>query len=312
MDPLLPPGARAEYIDLDGGRVRLLRGGAPDAGPPVVLLHGGGTDNSAISWYRLFEPLSADHAVLAFDLPGFGATEGIEPVGGPDAMADFAARVLAAEGLADAVVVGVSMGGDVALNLALRHPGSVRSLVLIAPGGLVAQFRNRAAHTAAWLAARLPDWVLLPASRLANRFVGAALRAIVHDPVTLPAEVVAEFRREALRPRGGIGYARYNQASIGRTAMRNNLLPVVERITVPALFFHGEHDPMVPPEGSRRAAALMPDARLVMVPECGHWAQLEAHDRFLAEVAAFLTSVCRTDQERPDTAADSGERGDPR
>ncbi|PSK81207.1 pimeloyl-ACP methyl ester carboxylesterase [Murinocardiopsis flavida] len=301
MDPLLPPGARAEYIDLDGGRVRVLRGGTPGAGPPIVLLHGGGTDNAAISWYRLFAPLSADHDVLAFDLPGFGATSGIEPVGGPGAMADFTARVMAASGISGgAVVVGVSMGGDAALNLALRHPASVRALVLIGPGGLVARFRNRAAHTAAWLGTRLPDWVLLPAARLANRFAGAALRAIVHDPATLPDEVVTEFRREALRPHGGIGYARYNQASIGRSEMHNNLLPVVEQITVPTLFFHGVHDPMVPPEGSCAAAALMPDARLVMVPECGHWAQLEAHDRFLSEVADFLGALEPTTKPEPD------------
>jgi pimeloyl-ACP methyl ester carboxylesterase len=70
--------------------------------------------------------------------------------------------------------------------------------------------------------------------------------------------------------------------------MRNNLLPAVHRITVPTLFFHGEEDPLVDPEGSRRASRLMPDARLVLVPDCGHWAQLESRDRFLAEVRRFL------------------------
>ncbi|MGO9158600.1 alpha/beta fold hydrolase [Mycobacterium sp.] len=58
--------------------------------------------------------------------------------------------------------------------------------------------------------------------------------------------------------------------------------------SLPALFFHGEDDPIVAPEGSRRAGELMPDAHLVMVPDCGHWAQLEARDRFLSEVRGFL------------------------
>jgi pimeloyl-ACP methyl ester carboxylesterase len=180
------------------------------------------------------------------------------------------------------------MGGEVALQVALRHPSLVEALVLIAPGGLVPVLRNRVVQLAAWLAAQLPDRVLVPLARLANTQVEAALKAMVHDPSRLPTEVVAEFRREAGRPRAGLGYARYNQASLGPWTMRNNLLPVVHRATVPTLFFHGENDPLVDPEGSRRASRLMPDARLVLVPECGHWAQLESRDRFLAEVRRFL------------------------
>ena len=185
--------------------------------------------------------------------------------------------------------MGVSMGGDVALNVALRHPGLVEALVLIAPGGLVPVFRNRFVQLSAWLAAQLPDGVLVPLARLANTQVEAALKAMVHDPSRLPPEVVAEFRREARRPGAGLGYARYNQASLGPRSMRNNLLPVVHRITAPTLFFHGEDDPLVDPQGSLRASQLMPDARLVLVPECGHWAQLESRDRFLAEVRRFLS-----------------------
>ncbi|WP_150242906.1 alpha/beta fold hydrolase [Nocardiopsis quinghaiensis] len=271
--PLLPPGARVGHVPLCGGSVRVLRGGSPER-PTLLLVHGGGSDNAAISWYRLFAPLSREYRVVAPDLPGFGGTTGIDPVGGPERQADFVAALASELGLADVVAVGVSMGGDTVLNLALRHPRLVRGLVLIAPGGLVPA---------------LPDRILLPATRLANRFVGTALRMVVRDVSALPDEVVSEFRREALRAEAGLGYLRYNQATIGPRAMRNNLLPLVERITAPALFFHGRNDPLVPPEGSREAVRRMPDARLALVPDCGHWAQLEAHDRFLEELTDFLS-----------------------
>lgn len=290
MPPLVPPGARPETVALDGGRVRVLRSSA-ESGPAVVLLHGGGSDNASISWYRLFEPLGPAYRLIAPDMPGFGATSGIAPLGGPAAMADFTARLMTALGEERAVVVGVSMGGDVALNLALRHPDRVRALVAIAPGGLTPGFSSPALQAALWALCRIPDPVLLPAARLAGRFTGAAIRRVVHDPAVLPPEAMAEFHRESTRPGGSLGYVRYNQATVGRRGMRNDLLPEVHRIGVPALFFHGDLDPLVPPRNSRLAAARMPDARLVLVSRCGHWAQLEAHDRFLAELRGFLSGL---------------------
>lgn len=296
--PLIPPGAEVRHVEVTGRRLRVLHAGpATSEETPVLLVHGGGTDNSAISWYRLIAPLSETREVWAIDLPGFGGSIDVPPVGGPRQLASVVAAALAEMQLGPVVVFGVSMGGDVALNLALEHPSLVAGLVLIAPGGLVPIFQNRAAQTAAWIATRAPDWLLVPATRVANRFVRLALRAIVHDPATLPDEVVDEFARQARHPRGGLGYGRYNQATVGRTRMLNDLSDQVDRITMPTLIFHGEDDTLVDPEGSCRAAARMPDANLVLVPDCGHWAQLEAHDRFLAEAEPFLAAI-DTDERR--------------
>lgn len=291
---LIPPGSTESFLQLDGGQVRTLRSSATPSDPsrpPLLLIHGGATDNSAISWYETFAALGAEQPVIAFDLPGCGATTGIEPVGGPDAMADFVMRAADRLGVGPAVVMGVSMGGDVALNVALRHPSRVTALVLIAPGGLMARFRSRTLQVSAWLLAQLPDRLLLPLVRVANRFVDAGLRAVVKDPDTLPPEVRTEFAREARRPGAALGYLRYNQATLGPAAMRNDLLPRVSQISVPTLFFHGEDDPIVNPDGSRRAAERMPHVELVLVPNCGHWAQLEAGDRFYAEVRRFLARI---------------------
>lgn len=313
---LIPPGAHAQTIESSAGPLRVLH--APAARVPVtaapnadagdaaadapatdpsdqtlsiVPLHGGGSDNAAISWYRLFEPLARYGDIWAPDLPGFGGSIDCDPVGGPAEQADLVAEVISSLQATPAVVVGVSMGGDVALNLALRHPDLVQALVLIAPGGLVPVFRNRPLNLAAWAMAQLPDAVLFPLGRLANRFVDQALRSIVEDPARLPSQVVAEFVREARHPRAGRGYARYNQATLGPTSMRNDLTDRVRQIGVPTLFFHGRQDPMVDPAGSQRAAERMSHARLVLVDDCGHWAQLEHHDRFVTEVEEFLRQL---------------------
>jgi pimeloyl-ACP methyl ester carboxylesterase len=283
----LPEGATATCLDVDGGRVRLLRGG-PDDRPVLVLIHGGGTDNAAISWATVFQTLAAHWQVIAIDLPGFGGSAGLEPVGGPQELARFVIMVLDRLALERVTCLGVSMGGHVALNLALRAPDRVAGLVLIAPGGLTARIGSRLTHTAAWLGASLPDALLLPLARLAGHFTGAALRAIVRHPDRLPRDLVDEFVREARRPGGGIAYGRYNQATIGRTGMINNLLPVVSTITAPTLIVHGCDDPIVDPRGSVRAADLMPAAHLIVIDDCGHWVQVEKPASFLAAVLPWL------------------------
>jgi pimeloyl-ACP methyl ester carboxylesterase len=283
MNALVPLGATVAHLPLDGGRVRLLLGGTPDDGTPLVLLHGAGT-NAAISWYRLFAPLGTEHRVIAVDMPGFGGTTGIEPARGGTALADFVARVMDELGLGDAVIVGASMGGEVALNLALHHPRLVRALVLVSPTGLLPIAGNRVTQFVGWLATRLPERMLLRLTR------PPALGRIVHDPAVLPPELIDEYRREASRPGPRLAFIRQTKAAIGCRSMRNNLLPRVGRIAVPTLFVHGADDRMVAPETSGHAAERMPAALRVVVPHCGHWAQLEAHDRFLAELSRFLLS----------------------
>lgn len=291
MSRLVPPGAAERTVDLDEGPLRALVGGSGD-GVPLVLIHGGGTDNAGISWFNAFEAFGGRRRVVGLDLPGFGGSIDVEPVGGPGPMADLVVRALPDLGVRRrAVFVGVSMGGDVALNVALRHPEAVDGLVLVAPGGLAGRATTPAIQFAYWWLAQLPDAVLLPFARLANRFTRAAMHAMVHDPESLPPAVADEFVREASDPRAARGYMRYNQATLGRAGMRNNLLPYVQAIEAPALFFHGEDDPIVDPGGSRRAVERMPHARLVLVPRTGHWAQLEAPERFADEVRAFLDEV---------------------
>ena len=137
MVPVPPAAAETTVAGL-----RALRAGSPTGKVPLVLLHGGGPDNSAISWYRAMEPLSADRMVWAFDLPGFGGSIGIPPVGGPVELAKVVLGAMDGAGLDRAVVGGVSMGGDVALNVVLMAPARVAGLILIGTGGLVPASRT--------------------------------------------------------------------------------------------------------------------------------------------------------------------------
>ncbi|SDH75052.1 Pimeloyl-ACP methyl ester carboxylesterase [Agrococcus jejuensis] len=271
--------------------MRVLRGADEGAGVPVLLVHGGGYDAAGISWFRLVEALAPSRPVVAPDLPGFGGTEGIEPIGDADALADLLAELLDALALPRVVVIGVSMGGDVALRLALRHPDAVASLVAIAPGGLVARVGGSALHALAWAGTRLPDALLRPLTRAAGRFAGATIRGFVSDPATLPPEVVAEFAAEGRAPGSGLAYGAYNRWAIARRGMPHHLRDRVAGIRAPTLLVHGTADPMVPIEGSRLAADRIPHATLVALPGVGHWAQLEAHDAVREALAPALAAA---------------------
>lgn len=291
--PLIPPGAQPRIIPTSAGRLHVLHAGPGHAvrRAPLLLVHGGGTDASAISWYHLFARLGGEREVWAVDLPGFGGSIDAEPVGGPEALAAVVAEVASALDLPPAVVVGVSMGGDVALHLALARPGAVAGLVLIGSGGLTPVLHNPLTHAAAYAATRLPDPVLVPLARLANRFAGPLMRSLMRDPDALPPEVVDEFVRLGRDPRGGMGYGRYNQATVGPRRMRNDVSPRTYRIRVPVLLVHGACDTLVDVDGSRRACERMPDARLLVIDDCGHWAQLDAPEVFLSAARGLLAEV---------------------
>ena len=289
---MIPHQAREEHIALRAGTVRLLRRVAAVPGlTPLVLVHGGGADNSAISWYFAFSDLGGDREVIAFDLPGFGETTGIEPLGGPEVMADFTVEVLDALGLDRVLMAGVSMGGDVVLNVGLMHPDRAAGLVLVAPGGLAPTLRGAATQFSSWAAARLPDPVLFGLSRMVSKHTERMVQGIIHESSTLPEAVLQEFVAEQRRPGANVGYARYNQATLGPWGMKNDLRARVHAITAPTLFFHGAEDRMVCPQDSQVAAALMPDARIHLVPRCGHWAQLEKPAIFKNAVNGFFAQI---------------------
>ena len=293
---LLPPGATETWLEHGGGRIRILRGGPLDPDPrtdkhPILLIHGGGYDNAAISWFKIFEPLSQDRLVLAPDLPGFGYTEGIPVTGDIDQLADLILAVARSYGLTRFAVAGISMGGDIAMHVALRHAVAVAGLILIAPGGLAERLKSQTAQFGAWLAAQLPDPILYGLSRRTARFVDSYLDRMVYDRSTIDDSVRAEFAREAERKDAGVGYGRYNQASLGPFKMRNNLLPNAYRITTPTLFLHGADDRLVDPANSIAAVEVMPRAELVLVSQCGHWLPIEAPDIFLSEVLDFVVAL---------------------
>jgi len=255
------------------------------SGPPVVFVHG--LSGSWQNWLENLPALARDHRVVALDLPGFGESElPAERI----SMAGYAAvvdGVLEALGIARADVVGNSMGGLVALELALRHPGPVRRLVLVSPAGISAEgLIGDRAMVALRRAERLITgyngfWASR-ADRVSRRagLRRQLLRASAAHPELLPAPLASEQLKVSGRP----GFLDALDAII-RTSIR----PRLGDVACPTLIVWGTEDRLVPVGDARRFAEGIPGSRVLRYADTGHVAMLERPERFNADLRAFLS-----------------------
>ncbi|MBK9032311.1 MAG: alpha/beta hydrolase [Myxococcales bacterium] len=259
------------------------------SGPPLLLVHGLMT--TSYSWRYVLASLGAHFTLYMPDLPGNGDSDRPQDRAyHPEALAIWLGAVQRVLGIRGCPVIGNSMGGYLSMRLALREPDAMSRLVnLHSPGVPEARlWALRAAlampgawRALAWAARRDPErwvhknvhyWDESLKSREEARIYGGQLaspegaRAFVkHLAETMAIGPIREFHR-TLRARRAAG----------------------ERFPVPLLLVYAERDPMVPPRFGDVFAELIPDARLVRLPEASHFAHVDAADRFVAAVLDFV------------------------
>lgn len=285
--PAHSPPVIERQVVAAGVRLRVREAGR---GNPVLLLHGFG--DSSATWSAVLPRLARHHRVIAPDLPGFGAS-GPLPEGDMldvlvGAVIDLH-RTLEVE--APVAVVGNSMGGAVALRLALDRPDLVSRLVLVDAAGLAvgvpiwwrlltAQVAPLGALAVA-TAGRIPTGLV---QRAAGRIYA---RLTFHDGGACSGEVRDGF---AAHYRGAEDIRRLTVqgARLVRCLGDGRLLRESVRLRQPLLVVWGRHDRLVPVGDGERIARTVPGCRLHVVEDCGHCPQLERPDRFLAAVEPFL------------------------
>jgi pimeloyl-ACP methyl ester carboxylesterase len=252
-------------------------------GEPLMLLHGLGA--SKISWLPLMHSLAERYRVVVPDLPGHGESDKPRSDYTPRFYAHAVRCLLDAVEIDRAVVIGNSMGGRIALELALRSPNRVGGLVLL----------DAAVPGLAWryvmgLTRVFPTEFGAVSIPLRRRWMETALRRLFAHPEQLQPEALAtaadEFIRVYADPRA-------------RTAFLASLRQVVterpgpfwgsmRRVRQPALVVVGDRDRLVPTRLGIRLAENLPNAELVILPEVGHVPQFEAPEETLAAVTDFL------------------------
>lgn len=255
------------------------------SGPPVLMLHGGGPGASGMSNYsRNVDALAHHFRVLVPDMPGYGRSS--KDINAMDPFGDIASTMSAmldALDIPSAHVIGNSLGGAVALRLALEQPDKVDRLVLMGPGGIgMAQgkptpgllrlltYYSGEGPTYEKLSEFIKNDLVFDASSISEdmlreRFESSTDPAVVaNPPLRMPQDPEAFKRMDFL------------------------LNPHLANFDHPTLILWGQEDRVNPSSAGPALQAKLPAADLFLFSRTGHWVQWERADEFNATVAAFL------------------------
>lgn len=269
-------------VDAGGISIRYLTAGE---GPPLVLLHALG--ESAFDWRWVMPALGRSHRIYAPDLPGFGGSG--KPHAGytPACFRHTMSAFLDAVGVERAAVAGNSLGGLVALRLALEEPERVSSLCLVGSAGLGREVTYALRFPA------LPGYGEA-AITLGKTPPGAAARAyskaglLFARPYRAPRAWLSEQCRLAQQPGFLEAALSALRAQVSFNGQREVLPEELPRLEMPALVIWGALDRVFPVRQARDAARRLRRARLALIPDCGHLPQIEHPPRFAAELGGFL------------------------
>jgi pimeloyl-ACP methyl ester carboxylesterase len=261
-------------IDAGGVQTSYLEAGA---GEPVVMLHGSGPGVSAMAnWQNNIGTLSQRFRVLAPDIVGFGATQRPDDVTySLRTWTDQIWAFLDAHGIEKTAIVGNSLGGRIALQMATDCPDRITKMVLMgAPGvgmtlteGLAALRAYEPSHDA--MRDLLRNYFAVDPTMITDELVAIRYEASIADGA------YEAYRAMFFDPRHA-----GSELGISEDEVR--------AIATPTLLVHGREDKVVPVQVSVTMLGLLPNADLHVFSSCGHWTQIERADEFSALVSDYL------------------------
>jgi len=250
-----------------------------------VLLHALG--ESAFDWRWVLAKLARTHRVYTPDLPGFGV--GAKPAVdySPAFFERFAVGFVDALGLRRAAVVGNSLGGLVALRLALFEPSRVGALILVDSAGLgrSATFVLRSL-TAPGYGELAVAWAKTPPGAAWRAWSKAQL--LFAHPRFAPAAWTAEQCRLARSPDFLEAALAALRAQLDLQGQREVWLDRLAHLEMPTLVVWGARDRVFSPSQAQDAVARLPEGSLALIPDCGHMPHVERPDRFVNVLEEFL------------------------
>jgi pimeloyl-ACP methyl ester carboxylesterase len=256
-----PVEGAAERLEARAGSIQILRGGD---GPPLLFLHAAG---GAGTWLPFHGLLARRFEVIAPDHPGFGGSDDMPEVEAIDDLVYHYLDVLDRLGLERVNVVGGSVGGWIAAELAVHSPHRIERLALLGAAGL-----RVPGNMATDVFLMTPDQVVATLYKHPEPVLEA-----------MPAEPDVDFILAMQRDMAAL--ARYAWAPYLNDPKLERRL---HRVAAPTLVLWADDDRVVPIEHGRRYAERIPDATLRVIEDCGHAMYFERPDAFADAITEFL------------------------
>lgn len=296
LETLFTPGpetsrlVRTHRTDVGGTGIESLVAGQ---GTPVLLIHGLAANK--LSFLPTLDGLADAYEVHALDLPGFGRSDKPLPAGRRYSarwMADMVHGYLVSNGIRNAYVVGNSMGGRVATELALRHPRQVRGIVGLGSAVAFDEWQ-RFGPMFRWIQA---EWAALSPWPLPAGWVESAIEDLFHDPERLPAGNVAAGAADVVQSirdrRYRLAVAAAARHLAGEPAHgRRGYWQRLAGLRVPSLWIWGRQDRLVSHRYAERVREALPHATVEVWDDMGHVPQFEDPDRTNRVVGDFLARI---------------------
>jgi pimeloyl-ACP methyl ester carboxylesterase len=261
-----------DEVEVGGHRIAYQRKGE---GAPLVLLHGWPLNSR--EWRRQIDGLSDEFMVVAWDAPGAGRSSDPPETFGLHEWADCLAAFIDALNMGPAHVAGLSWGGGLALELYRRHPTVLRTLIL------ASAYAGWAGSLPAEVVEQRLQLMLRNSELPPDQWAPALIRTLLSDGAAQDMADELNSIISEIHPAGT------------RVAMRAfaqaDLRDVLPTIDVPTLVLSGEQDVRAPRDVWEPLHSRIRGSKLTLIPGVGHMVDMEASERFNAEVRSFLRAA---------------------
>jgi len=253
----------SSFVDVSGIRLELNRCGQ---GRPLLMLC---SEEMLELEAPILKSLAQQYELIIPSPPGFGRSERPEWVSSPDDIAYIYLDLVETLGLKDAIVLGFSLGGWIAAEMATKHDSFISQLILVSPYGV--KFGAPTDRDVADI------WMLHPDDVLRRKWFDAAKGT--RDFKSMPQDALAIIARN------NESFARF----CWEPYMHNpKLQHRLHRVKVPTLVVSGAGDGITSPEYGRNYAKLIPGAEMAIIPEAGHYPHLEQPAKLMERLRAFV------------------------
>ena len=255
---------------------------------PLLLLHGGGADSALLSWKEVLQFWGDDRRLIAVDLPSYGQSDAIDTVHSVDFFCQFVDDFLTELHIDTIHICGLSMGGAIALQMALQKPKLIKKMILIAPWGIAPDIPWRSFGK--WLASsKLNEWTyrLMKYHFMAKWTVAYSLFG---DKTKISDELIKSVQKASLQEKSIKAFQSFQMDEIHNPKRDKFLLNNLVNIHTKTLLVQGEKDPGIRQEYALSASKLLPNARLIVFENHKHWLQKESPKRFIELAQDFLNN----------------------